>query len=65
MTHFKYCCPVSDQIIAQPVLINQKSLTVVSKEKFLDAVTEQPIKAKIDIIINGALGEIIYFIKFK
>jgi len=43
--------PISDQIITQPVLINQKSLTVF-KGKILDAVTEQPIEAKIDIIIN-------------
>ena len=43
--------PISDQIIVQPILIEQKSLTVF-KGKILDAITGRPIKAKIDIILN-------------
>ena len=48
--------PVSDYINVQPVTIEQKSLTVF-KGKILDVVTEKPIKAKIDIMINET-GEI-------
>ena len=48
--------PVSDNITLQPIILEQKSLTVF-KGKILDVVTEKPIKAKIDIIINKT-GEI-------
>ncbi len=43
--------PVSDNIIAKPILVEEKSLTVF-KGKVLDAITKKPIKAAIEIILN-------------
>jgi flagellar motor protein MotB/tetratricopeptide (TPR) repeat protein len=43
--------PVSDNIIAKPILVEEKSLTVF-KGKVLDAITKKPIKASIEIILN-------------
>jgi outer membrane protein OmpA-like peptidoglycan-associated protein len=43
--------PVSDNSIAKPILVEEKSLTVF-KGKVLDAITKKPIKAAIEIILN-------------
>lgn len=43
--------PVSDNTIAEPILVEEKSLTVF-KGKVLDAITKKPIKAAIEIILN-------------
>ena len=43
--------PVSDNIIAKPILVEEKSLTVF-KGKVLDAITKKPVKAAIEIILN-------------
>tara|TARA_B100000767_G_scaffold71961_1_gene68459 strand:- start:1585 stop:3684 length:2100 start_codon:yes stop_codon:yes gene_type:complete len=43
--------PVSDNTIAKPIIVEEKSLTVF-KGKVLDAVTKAPIKAEIEIILN-------------
>ncbi len=43
--------PVSDNPIAKPILVDEKSLTVF-KGKVLDAITKKPIKATIKIILN-------------
>ena len=43
--------PVSDNTIAKPILVEEKSLTVF-KGKVLDAITNKPIKAAIEIILN-------------
>ena len=42
--------PVSDNTIAKPILVEEKSLTVF-KGKVLDAITKNPIKASIEIIL--------------
>ena len=43
--------PISDNTIAKPILVKEKSLTVF-KGKVIDAVTKDPIFASIDIILN-------------
>ena len=43
--------PVSDNTIAKPIIVEEKSLTVF-KGKVLDAITKAPIKAEIEIILN-------------
>ena len=43
--------PVSDNSIANPIVVDEKSLTVF-KGKVLDAITKEPIKAAIEIILN-------------
>jgi len=43
--------PVSNNKIAKPILVEEKSLTVF-KGKVLDAITKKPIKAAIEIILN-------------
>ena len=43
--------PVSDNTIAQPIVVEEKSLTVF-KGKVLDAITKKPIEAAIEIILN-------------
>ena len=48
--------PVSDKSIAEPIIFEERSLTVF-KGKIIDAVTKNSISAKIDITINST-GEI-------
>ncbi|MDC0249730.1 OmpA family protein [Flavobacteriales bacterium] len=43
--------PVSDNTIAEPIVVEEKSLTVF-KGKVIDAVTKDPIEASIEIILN-------------
>ena len=43
--------PVSDNTIAKPIVVEEKSLTVF-KGKVLDAITKKPINAAIEIILN-------------
>ena len=43
--------PVSDNTIAEPIVVEEKSLTVF-KGKVIDAITKEPIKAAIEIILN-------------
>ena len=43
--------PVSDNTIAKPIFVEEKSLTVF-KGNVLDAITKKPIKAAIEIILN-------------
>ncbi|MAW21484.1 MAG: hypothetical protein CMD16_03705 [Flavobacteriales bacterium] len=43
--------PVSDNFVAEPITIEEKSLTVF-KGRIIDIVTKNPITAKIEIIIN-------------
>lgn len=43
--------PVSENSISKPIIVEEKSLTVF-KGKVLDAITKEPIKAEIEIILN-------------
>jgi outer membrane protein OmpA-like peptidoglycan-associated protein len=43
--------PVSDNAVAKPIVVEEKSLTVF-KGKVLDAITKKPIDAAIEIILN-------------
>ena len=43
--------PVSDNTIAEPIVVEEKSLTVF-KGKVIDAITKEPIQAAIEIILN-------------
>jgi outer membrane protein OmpA-like peptidoglycan-associated protein/tetratricopeptide (TPR) repeat protein len=43
--------PVSDNTIAKPIVVEEKSLTVF-KGKVIDAITKDPIEAAIEIILN-------------
>ena len=43
--------PVSDNTIAEPIVVEEKSLTVF-KGKVIDAITKEPINAAIEIILN-------------
>ena len=43
--------PVSDNAIAKPIMVEEKSLTVF-KGKVIDAITKKPIEAAIEIILN-------------
>ena len=43
--------PISDNSIATPIIVEEKSLTVF-KGKVIDAITKDPIKAEIEIILN-------------
>jgi len=43
--------PVSDNTIAEPIIVEEKSLTVF-KGKVIDVITKKPIEAEIEIILN-------------
>lgn len=43
--------PISDNTVAEPILVEEKSLTVF-KGKVIDAITKEPINAAIEIILN-------------
>ena len=48
--------PVADNVVAEPIIVEERSLTVF-KGRIIDVVTKEPVDAAIDIIINST-GEI-------